>query len=71
MYPAHLSVYLSQDWLLHRLLLLKDRLKGNHLLYLYEVKIDYEKALRYRKNYGAYLRKRQWYDLTAEMWIVV
>lgn len=55
----------------HRLLSLKDRLKGNHLLYLYEVKIDYEKALRYRKNYGAYLRKRQWYDLTAEMWIVV
>lgn len=55
----------------HRLLLPKDRLKGNHLLYLYEVKIDYEKALRYRKNYGAYLRKRQWYDLTAEMWIVV
>ena len=54
-----------------RLLSPKDRLKGNQLLYLYEVKIDYEKALRYRKNYGAYLRKRQWYDLTAEMWIVV
>lgn len=41
------------------------------VIHLFNMSFDYEQALAYRKNQGVYLRSNQWYDLEAEVWIVI
>ena len=40
-------------------------------IHLFNMCFDYEQASAYRKSQGAYLRSNQWYDLEAEVWIVI
>lgn len=66
MYPAHHSVCRSLALLLHRQLSTVGR--GSNLYF--ELSIDYEKALAFRKANGDYLRKGQWKDLQVEVYII-
>lgn len=39
--------------------------------YLFSVKLDFEKAKEYRKNYGAYLRHNRWNDIDIEVCMLI
>lgn len=67
-------MFRSQDLRQHRQRLLVGR--GNSLSVLdlpnmmyFDFKVDYEKALAFRKANGGYLRKGQWKDITVEVYI--
>lgn len=47
--------------------------EGNENLqdHLFSVKLDFEKAKEYRKNYGAYLRHNQWNDIDIEVCMLI
>ena len=64
MYPARRSVYLSQDWLRHRLLLQIGRSSLS-----FELPLSFEQAAAYRKANGQYVRKNQWRDTTVRVFI--
>lgn len=40
-------------------------------IFLFDRKISFEDAYTYRKEYGYYIRKNQWTDLTVEVWTVI
>ena len=40
-------------------------------IHLFNMSFNYAQASAYGKGQGVYLRSNQWYDLEAEVWIVI